>query len=302
MTTDIEIRRANDGDAKACNELLWASVTDFGARYGTPLQGTADEWWVSAEPLHRHLAANAAEWWVAEEAGSRTLVGYARSIERAGLLELTEFFVRPAYQSAGLGRALMERAFPSSRGEVRSIIATRDVRALARYYAAGTAARFPIFTLGGVPASVEPESGLTAELLNADSEGHRRLLRNIEQSVLGFPRGEEEVRWLLDDREGFVYRRNDEICGFAFVGSSGSGPIAALDPGDLPDILLHVEGRAHEARIERLDLEVPAPNEIAIRHLLGRGFRFDPWVNFLMSSRSFGMFDRFICYGPPMFL
>jgi GNAT superfamily N-acetyltransferase len=302
VTTDISIRRGTEGDAEACHELLWASVTDFGARYGTPLRGTAAEWWRSAEPLHRHLAVNAAEWWVAEEPGSSKLVGYARSIERAGLLELTEFFVRPDHQSAGVGRTLIERAFPADRGDARSIIATRDVRALARYYRAGTVARFPIFTLGGVPARVDPEPALTAERLHADAAAARRALRDVELSVFGFPRDEAEVRWLLSDREGYLYRRNHKIAGFAFVGRNGSGPIAALDPADLPPILLHVEDRAHEAGIERLDLEVPAPNEVAIRHLLGRGFRFDPWVNFLMSNRPFGKFDRLICFSPPMFL
>jgi GNAT superfamily N-acetyltransferase len=53
---------------------------------------------------------------------------------------LTEFFVLPDHQSRGIGRALIERAFPAGRGNVRSIIATSDVRAQARYYAAGAVA------------------------------------------------------------------------------------------------------------------------------------------------------------------
>ena len=44
------------------------------------------------------------------------------------------------------------------------------------------------------------------------------------------------------------------------------------------------------------------PSEIATRHLLSRGFRIDPWVNLLMSNRPFGRFDRFIGFGPPVFL
>jgi hypothetical protein len=43
----------------------------------------------------------AAEWWVAEEEDSGRLVGFARSIERDGLLELTELFVLPNQQSRG---------------------------------------------------------------------------------------------------------------------------------------------------------------------------------------------------------
>jgi hypothetical protein len=47
---------------------------------------------------------------------------------------------------------------------------------------------------------------------------------------------------------------------------------------------------------------VPSVNAVAVRHLLGRGFRLDPFVTNLMSSRPFGQFDRFIGFSPPLFL
>ena len=34
-----------------------------------------------------------------------------------------------------------------------------------------------------------------------------------------------------------------------------------------------------------------------MRHLMGRGYRLDPWINFLMSDRPFGRFDRFVPFG-----
>jgi GNAT superfamily N-acetyltransferase len=304
VTAAPTIRRASAGDAEACHDVMWASVTDFGARSGTPLRGTATEWWASDSggSLHRFLAAHAAEWWVAEEPQKGTLVGYGRSIERGGLFELTEFFVLPAHQSRGVGRALIERAFPVGRGEIRSIIATTDVRALTRYYAAGTAARFPMLTIGGVPAEAQMVGDLSPHRLDLGSEADRHALGEIDRSVLEHARAEAEIRWLLEDREGYLYRRDGEAIGLAFVGRGGGGPIAALDPADLPDILLHVEGRAHDLGLERLELQVPAPNEVATRHLLSRGFGLDPWVNLLMSNRPFGRFDRLISFGPPVFL
>lgn len=302
MTTEAAIRRATPDDAKACHEVMWSSVTDFGLRRGTPLDGTAADWWASGERLQRFLATRAAEWWVAEEPDAGTIIGYGRSIERDGLFELTEFFVLPTSQSRGIGKALIERAFPVGRGVVRSIIATTDVRALARYYAAGTIARFPILTLGGAPADAEPGGDLTARRLDLDAEVDLHAVREIERSTLGSARGEGEIRWLLEDREGYLYVRGDEAAGYAFVGRDGCGPIAALDPLDLPEILVHVEGRASRLGVERLELQLPAPNEVGTRHLLSRGFRFDPWVNLLMSDRPFGRFDRFVGFGPPVFL
>ena len=54
--------------------------------------------------------------------------------------------------------------------------------------------------------------------------------------------------------------------------------------------------------VESLSLDVPMPNEVAVRHLLGRGFQFDPFYTYLMASRPFGQFDRYIGFGPPFIL
>ena len=301
MGGDLEprYRQATPDDAMGCHELMWSSVTDLATRQGMPLQGTAAEWWRWSEPLNRLLAELAAEWWVAELPTSQ-LVGFARSIERDGLFELTEFFVLPNQQAKGIGRALIERAFPTGRGKVRSIIATSDVRAQARYYAAGTVARFPLFTVGGVPSETLPVHDLTAESIEGAQAVQAQ--RDIERNVLGHRRSESEIRWLLARRQGYLYRRGNRYVGFSFLGPDGAGPMAALASSDLPDILLHVEGLARSIGLERLELQVPGPNEAGVRHLISRGFRFDRWINFLMSDRPFGHFDRFIPFSPPLFL
>lgn len=46
--------------------------------------------------------------------------------------ELLEFFVRPAFQGQGIGGELLRRAFPVDGSQRRAIIATREMRALAR--------------------------------------------------------------------------------------------------------------------------------------------------------------------------
>ena len=295
------LRRGTPDDTRACHDLLWASATDLGRRHGTELDGSSDDWWKGIESVHVFLAAHAAEWWVAEAPGHGELVGYARSIERGGLFELTELFVRPGLQSKGVGRQLIEHAFPIGRGDVRSIIATTDVRATARYYAAGTVARFPYFTLNGEPRRDADRDGVTADPIETDA-GALATVTRIEREVLDFPRGTDELRWLAEARAGHLFTRNGEPIGYAFIQASGAGPIAALEPTDLPAILGHVEALAADAGTERLELEVPAVNEVAIRHLLGRGFHIDPWINLLMSNRPFGRFDRYIGFSPPIFL
>ena len=121
--------------------------------------------------------------WVAEDPEGNGLIGYARSIVRGGLFELTELFVKPGQQSRGLGRALLERAFTAGRGEVRSIIATADVRAQSRYYAAGTVARFPFFTLAREPMPAEPAT--TLEPMRIEAGADASAITGIERAVLG---------------------------------------------------------------------------------------------------------------------
>lgn len=297
------IRPATADDTPACFDVFWEAIGDLATRLGHPWEGTAAERWPRFASLYGHLADVAAEWWVAVAPGDGTLVAYARSIERGGLFELTEFFVRPGHQAAGVGRALLERAFPAGRGEVRVIIATTDIRAQARYLRAGTAAQVPIFGLSGAPAAAELPPGISVEALRADAARAEGLdeVAAIEREVLEHDRG-DELRWLLSEREGYLYRRDGEAIGFGFVAASRSGPVAARRPEDLPAILLHLEGRAHALGAERLAFEIPGSNGEAIRHLLARGWQLDPFFTFLMANRPFGKLDRFIGFMPPFTL
>ncbi|MGH2445940.1 MAG: GNAT family N-acetyltransferase [Candidatus Limnocylindria bacterium] len=298
MTDSYRLRRATAEDSRRAFDVFVPSVRDLATRLNTPWEVEAESLWERLQPLYDHLAEHAAEWWVAEDAADGTIIGYARSVARGGLLELSEFFVDPQRQSGGVGAALLERAFPADRGEVRAIIATTDVRAQARYYRAGTAARFPIVAMGATPRTAEPDPAV--EIVRADI-GDIKTLRTIEADVLEFDRG-DEFGWLLGLREGYLYRRGGETIGFAFIGASGSGPIAALHPDDQVPILAHVESRAAALELPNLSVEVPMVNEVAIRHLIGRGFRMDTFFTFLMSSRPFGRFDRFIGFAPPFVL
>ncbi len=300
MEPHIVIRRGGPDDSRHCHEVLFASITGFEAEHGTPLKGTEEEWWADIQPYFEHLAEDAAEWWIAEEQETGSLLGFARSIDSGGLFELTEFFVRPGHQGRGLGRELLDRAFPANRGSTRAIIATRDVRALARYYATGMVARFPILGMSGATNAADAPGDMSVR--RVDGEADIAALRSIDRSLLGFERTGAAWRCLIENREAYLYHRGDTAIGFALMSAGGSGPIAALDPADMPGILLHVEGRAQAIGMKRLSFEVPAPNEAATRHLLSRGFRFDPFVSFLLSDRPFGQFDRFIGFSPPLFL
>ena len=300
MSEPYRIRRATADDSRRAFDVFLPSVQDLARRQNNPWDVEPEAQWSRMKELFDYLAEHAAEWWIAEEEGSGTAIGYARSVERGGLFELAEFFVHPDSQSAGVGAALLARAFPNDRGEVRVIIATTDVRAQARYYRAGTVARFPFVAMVGKPRAIDPDP--MVEFVPVTTDG-RELdeVRRIESAVLEFDRG-DELRWLAARRDGYLYRRSGEPIGFAFVGRNGSGPIAALEPSDQPAILAHAETRAAALEMDELSFEVPMVNADALRHLLDGGFRMDPFYTFLMSSRPFGRFDRYIAFSPPFVL
>jgi GNAT superfamily N-acetyltransferase len=297
------LRRGTPDDNRACFGLFWDSVSDLAARHGMPWESSAAEQWPLFASLYDLLERIVAEWWVAEDPRDGHLVGYARSIERDGLFELSEYFVEPGRQSAGLGRQLLERAFPLGRGELRVIVATTDVRALSGYLRADTSVQFPILGMSAAPRADAPDEGrggLRVERIGEDA-ADLDAVAMIERQVLGHVRG-EELRWLLQQREGYLYLDGDVRVGFGFVGMNGSGPVAALDPSHLPEVLRHLEWRAHGIGLDHLSFEVPAPNVIAMRHLLGRGFRLDPFVTLLMANRPFGRLDRYLSFTPPFVL
>ena len=300
MSEPYRIRRATADDSRRAFDVFLPSVQDLARRQNNPWDVEPEAQWARMKYLFDYLAEHAAEWWIAEEEGSRKAIGYARSVERGGLFELAEFFVQPGSQSAGVGAALLARAFPPGRGEVRVIIATTDVRAQARYYRAGTVARFPMVAMLGRPRAIAPNPVIEAVAVTADGPEIEEV-RRIESTVLEFDRG-DELRWLTAQREAYLYRRRGEAIGFAFVGRNGSGPIAALEASDQPAILAHVEAQAAALGLDELSFEVPMVNAEAIRHLLDRGFRMDPFYTFLMSSRPFGRFDRYVGFSPPFVL
>lgn len=296
MVKDIRFRRGTPEDSRRAFDLSVAAVGDLMARQNHELSIDADSLWKVLESYVAHLAVHAAEWWVAEDA-SGALVGHARSVERGGLFELSELFVRPGSQSSGLGRELIERAFPNGRGAVRVIIATNDVRALARYYAANTVARFPIASLSGAPKAAR---GGELEVVSATVHDIA-IIAELETEVVGYAR-DADYPWLLRERQGLLYRRGNRVVGFAFFSKTGLGPIAALDPDDQRFILDDLENRAHLAGVEEVSFSVPMINEIAMNHLFSRGFKIDGPVHLFMSNRPFGNFDRFISFAPPIVL
>ncbi len=252
--------------------------------------------WERRRPLFEHLARTAEHFWLAENDGQA--IGYARSILRDGVRELTEFFVLPGRQSAGVGRELMARAFPVDGAQHRTIIATLDVRAQVRYLKAGVYSRFPIQYFSRPPEAATAATDLAFEPVNVSPETIDAL-GALDVALLGHRRDIDHA-WLLADRQGYLYRRNGRPVGYGYVGHR-SGPFALLDEGDFPAVLAHAETQA-AARGDEFGVEIPSINRAAVDYLLSRGYQLDAFVALFMSDAPFGQFEKYICTSPPFFL
>jgi hypothetical protein len=211
----------------------------------------------------------------------------------------TEFFVLPGEQSAGVGRELLARAFPANGAAHRSIMATTDIRAQARYLKAGVYPRFPVFYFGRPPEPVTVTTDLTIEPITASPE-NLAAIGALDRALLGHRR-DVDHSWLMSERQGYLYIRGDRSVGYGYVGAR-NGPFAVLDADDFPAVLAHAENEAAAHGRKEFGIEVPMVNRVAVDYLLARGYRMDSFIAILMSDTPWGSFEHYIVTSPPFFL
>lgn len=298
----INYRPGTIEDSQAVFQIFIKALKDLGSRTNVmPITGGNDprvleDLWQRRRSMFEFLAREAFQFWVAERDGE--LAGYARSIQFDGLQELTEFFVLPEQQSAGIGSELLARAFPDADAHYRTIVATLDERALYRYLKAGVFARFPIKYFYRQAEKVEVTSDLQFEV--TDHEIHLEAINRIDNQILGHVR-EPIHRWLDTSRSGFMYRRNGEVVGYGYLSDTGCGPFALLDEEDSPAVLAHAESLMAE-RGEEFGVETPLINRKAIEYFTWRRYRMDAFTVLFMSNKPFGRFENYLCFSPIFFM
>ena len=285
-------------------DIFARSIADLSERLG---MGGEDNFWADPEIVENqwqrrrglldHLARTAYRFWVAEEDGK--IIGYARATMHDGIWELTEYFVLPGSQSAGLGRELFERTLPDEPARHRIILATTDVRAQARYLKSGVYPRFSIQYLYRKPETVQLESDLVPERIHSTPETVAAL-GEIDQALFDFRRDPDHL-FLLNDREAYLWRRDGQPVGYSYFGN-GTGPMAVLNEDDMPALIAHAERAATAAGAGQFGMELPMINRAAVDWLLGRGYRIEPFVVLGMTDSPFGKFENYICTSPPFFM
>lgn len=299
----ITYRLATLEDNFTTFNICRAALEDFSKRSGVQaITGANDpetraKLWEIRKPFWDHLANTSDNYWIAEKDGEA--IGYARSILRGNHRELTEFFVLPGSQSAGVGRELIQRAFPNDVPH-RTIIATPDIRAQARYLKSGVYPFMTEFYFERAPEAQEVETDLVIELVDASPASLEDLGR-IDLSILGFRR-DVDHQFLTNDRSLYFYKRGGQVVGYGYIKQDFYGPFAVLEKEDFPAILAHAENEAYKLGAAAVGFEVPTINSSAIGHLLKRGYRLEGFLGSIMSEKPFGKFENYLITSPPYIL
>lgn len=297
----ITYRPGTIDDSFAVFQVFLKSIMDYSARMNVQaITGGNDpemlaSIWEKRKPLFDFLADHASQFWLAERDGE--VLGYARTIEHDGHQELTEFFVAPGQQSAGVGRGLLSRAFADNGAPYRTIIATLDERALFNYMRMGVYGRIILKYFSRKAQPVKVETDLSIEPMELST--HLEAMNQIDRELLNHARPDIH-RWLASMREGFVYKRNGEVVGYGYVGGN-HGPFAVLTPGDFPAILAHAETLAAERGAD-FGVSVPMVNQNAADYLVSQKFQIDAFTTVLMSNVPFGKFENYLTFAPEFFL
>ena len=159
-------------------------------------------------------------------------IGYARSVERGGLFELTELFVHPE-PPVGRRRRRSDRARLPERprrgaGHHRHDRRARPGPLLRRRHGRPLPDRRP---RGSPRSPIELDPDVEVIALRRPA-GHRRA-RSRSRQRSSSSTAATSSPGCSTQREGYLYRRDGAPIGFAFVSKGGIGPIAALEPSDM---------------------------------------------------------------------
>ena len=230
--------------------------------------------------------------------------GMVSALVRGRVWYLSMFFVLPADQGRGVGRALLERAlaYGEARGtEIRCTLATLDPRAQARYVMAGMAPRWPIYRLDGDATAV---ARLTAR---AGLDPRERKLpcdpgaaEKLTAEVFDHGRGDDLAHCRRDGGTAVAIERGGELAAFAYRRGERIGPAAGRDE----TALLQAVAAAAAARAdsgESVMMRVPGACASLLEALVSCGFRIAGAPTLFMASRPFGRPELYVPSGPILY-
>jgi GNAT superfamily N-acetyltransferase len=311
---DVRIREGTAADLAATFELSERTMHDSAVRQGvvtgdselTDDQIRSD--WVRQRPLVEFIAAQPDGRYLIAENGDGP-VGYARVVRFDAMEELTELMVCPRVQGSGIGRALLERCWPSG--------PTRDLGRVV--VAAGAPSDLSLYTEFGVM----PVSGHWHMRQRTDAYVARRARDPDNAAVHLLAAGHAVEEWQRLEPAAIGHRRpalheffargrsclavldprSGEAKALCWVSSEGEiGPAVGATAGDhVPVVLGALDRVAKMLEPEYLHVFTTTLAWWLLRRLRTLGFTVF-WPGWVMCSEPLPGLDRYTPTRPPHLL
>ncbi len=237
--------------------------------------------------------------YVAEERGR--ILAFAGAITRDAISFLTDLFVYPSRQSAGLGQTLLQHVLPPTARGIRCTLSSSDPRALALYIRSGMLPQWPHFSL--ILEDVTRARLTTTDLEIVEARVDDSELLAWDARVSGRRRLQDHMYW-TDSQQAVPlwFRRAGTTVGYAYVRPGAHilshptacslGPIGVASATDATACVLSAVAWARQLA-STLHIQVPGPHP-CLAPLLEAGFHIQ-YADTYMSSLPTPFFDP-TCY------
>jgi len=177
-----------------------------------------------------HVAPNGV--FVARDEGTAIGVAMPHALEDEWFL--SDLYVEPSFRGRGLGLELLTAAAEGAGAVIRSgVLDPAHLEGLAFYSRVAVPMQVPLLEIAGeVPRASELEKMAAGEhrfgAVPIDPMSHATALNQLDREVRGAARPADHI-YFADNAKGFVFTREAEIAGYAYVWPSGRiGPMASV--------------------------------------------------------------------------
>ena len=177
-----------------------------------------------------HVAPNGV--FVARDEGTAIGIAMPHALEDEWFL--SDLYVEPSFRGRGLGLELLTAAAEGAGSVTRSgVLDPAHLEGLAFYSRVAVPMQTPLLEIAGeVPRASELEKMASGEhrfgAVPIDPMAHASALNQLDREVRGSARSADHL-YFADNAKGFVFTREAEIAGYAYVWPSGRiGPMASV--------------------------------------------------------------------------
>lgn len=236
--------------------------------------------------------------WVADFEGR--IGGFGLATRRRTLWYLAALHVLPEFQGRGVGSELVRRCLGSfDPGDSPTMLTTSDSAnpvSTGMYFRLGLMPQTAIIQVQGQPRSL----GLNDVVLRqADGPAALEHFDHIDKIVLGETRPEDHHCWAnVSSLVPYLAFEKDRMVGYIYVDREGAvGPAAVERPELLPATISAALETYAADRSAPVQIRVTSDARETLSTLFSHGINCITEVRLLLTSRRFGLFDRYLFSG-----